>query len=264
VLLRLWHITDIRSLQRLDPRAGRHPIATRCTTPVEKHDLSEIDEPAVEVDQARAASLTDRAYGDIEELIVTLRLRPAEVLSETTLSRRLGIGRTPVREALQRLAREGLVTVLPRRGILVSEFNVKSQLRMLEVRREIERLLARSAAARSSGEERRRFADLAQAMREAAHDGDDFAFMRLDREFNALVAGCARNEFAAKVIALMAGLSRRFWFMHNQQADDLPLAAQRHAAVAEAIAAGDAQAAARASDLLLDYIDTITRAAVDW
>jgi DNA-binding GntR family transcriptional regulator len=230
----------------------------------EKDDLSEIEAPAAAADPTRGASLTDRAYGDIEEMIVTLRLRPGEVLSETTLSQRLRIGRTPVREALQRLAREGLVTVLPRRGILVSEFNVQSQLRMLEVRREIERLLARSAATRSNGAERRRFAEVARAMREAAQCGDDYAFMRLDREFNGLVAGCARNEFAAKVIALMAGLSRRFWFMHHQQGDDLPVAAARHAAVADAIAAGDARAAARASDLLLDYIDTITRAAVDW
>lgn len=231
---------------------------------MKRHALSEIEEPGSEADPARGPSLTDRAYADIEELIVTLRLRPGEVLSETTLSRRLGIGRTPVREALQRLAREGLVTVLPRRGILVSEFNVKSQLRMLEVRREIERLLARSAAARASDAERQRFAQLAHEMRATARRDDDFAFMRLDREFNALVSDCARNEFAAKVIALMAGLSRRFWFMHHEQADELPAAAERHAAVADAIAAGDLDAAARASDRLLDYIDTITRAAVDW
>lgn len=251
------HIND-------EPPAAAAGPATGRPARVENDSLSEIEEPAAQADPTHGTSLTDRAYGDIEELIVTLRLQPGEVLSETTLSRRLGIGRTPVREALQRLAREGLITVLPRRGILVSEFNVKSQLRMLEVRREIERLLARSAATRASGEERRRFAALAGSMREAAQRGDDYTFMRLDREFNALIAGCARNEFAAKVIALMAGLSRRFWFMHHRQCDDLPVAAQRHAAVADAIAAGDAEAAARASDLLLDYIDTITRAAVDW
>ena len=82
-------------------------------------------------------SLTDRAYVALEEMICTLRLEPGEVLSEGALSETLRIGRTPVREALQRLAREGLVTVLPRRGVLVSEFNVKRQLRMLEVRREL-------------------------------------------------------------------------------------------------------------------------------
>jgi DNA-binding GntR family transcriptional regulator len=210
-------------------------------------------------------SLTDRAYLDLEEMIVTLRLSPGTVLSETALSRMLGIGRTPVREALQRLAREGLVTVLPRRGILVSEFNIKSQLKMLEVRREIERLMARSAAERAMKDERAHFRQLAAQMRDAAAKDDDIWFMRLDHEFNQLVSATARNEYASKAIALMAGLSRRFWFMHHQHtAQDMPLAAERHAQVADAIAAGDAPAAARASDALLDYVESITRAAMDW
>lgn len=219
---------------------------------------------AIQRPRPAPASLTERAYSLIEELIATLQLAPGEVLSETALSQRLDIGRTPVREALQRLAREGLVTILPRRGILVSDFNVKSQLRMLEVRREIERLLARSAAERANDEERVRLGEIAAEMRAAAKSDDDIRFMRLDKEFNQLVTGAARNEFAAKTIALMAGLSRRFWFMHHQHVDDLPEAAERHARVAEAVANGDLSAAADASDALLDYVESITRAAVDW
>ena len=219
---------------------------------------------AIQRPRPAPASLTERAYSLIEELIATLQLAPGEVLSETALSQRLDIGRTPVREALQRLAREGLVTILPRRGILVSDFNVKSQLRMLEVRREIERLLARSAAERANDEERVRLGEIAAEMRAAAKSDDDIRFMRLDKEFNQLVTGAARNEFAAKTIALMAGLSRRFWFMHHQHVDDLPEAAERHARVAEAVANGDLSAAADASDALLAYVESITRAAVDW
>lgn len=212
----------------------------------------------------REPSLTDRAYLALEERIVTLALSPGEVLSESALSKLLDIGRTPVREALQRLAREGLVTVLPRRGILVSEFNVSSQLRMLEVRREIERLMASAAAVRASAPERARVARVAGGMREAVVRDDDIAFMRLDQEFNTMVAGACRNEFAAKAIALMAGLSRRFWFMHHQHVRDLPQAAECHACVADAIAAGDGKAAAAASDELMEYVEGITRAAVDW
>ena len=209
-------------------------------------------------------SLTDRAYRELEERIVTLQLEPGEVLSEARLSESLGIGRTPVREALQRLAREGLVVVLPRRGVLVSEFNVQSQLRMVEVRREIENLMARSAARRASEEERERFRDLAAEMRAAARVGDDIRFMRLDREFNQRVSVAARNEFAVKTITLMAGLSRRFWFMHNRHVDDLAVTAQAHACVAEAIAAGEVEGAAQASDGLMDHIEALTRSAVDW
>ncbi len=85
--------------------------------------------------------LTDQAYRAIEEEIVTLRLRPGTILSEQLLAQRFKIGRTPVREALQRLANEGLVIILPRKGILVSDINPREQLLVLEVRREIERLL---------------------------------------------------------------------------------------------------------------------------
>ena len=209
-------------------------------------------------------SLTDRAYVALEEMLCTLRLEPGEVLSEGALSETLGIGRTPVREALQRLAREGLVTVLPRRGVLVSDFNVKKQLRMLEVRRELERLMARSAASRATGEERARFEAMARAMHASADAGDDIGFMRLDHEFNVLVTQANRNEFAAEAISLMAGLSRRFWFMHHRQAGDLTMIARLHADIATAIAGADEAAAATTSDALLDYIESIARAAVDW
>lgn len=209
-------------------------------------------------------SLTHRAYVALEEMICTLRLAPGEVLSEGALSETLGIGRTPVREALQRLAREGLVTVLPRRGVLVSEFNVKKQLRMLEVRRALERLMARSAATRATKEERERFQAIAREMQDSATAGDDLRFMRLDREFNTLISQANRNEFAAEAISLMAGLSRRFWFMHYRHAGDLSEIARLHADIASAVAAGNAAVAAAATDTLLDYIESITRAAVDW
>ena len=107
--------------------------------------------PSVETDDPE--TLTDRAYRLVEELIVTLALPPETILSEQSLAARLGIGRTPIREALQRLARDGLVVILPRRGILVSQINLKTQMRLLEVRRELERLMARGAAERATPEE---------------------------------------------------------------------------------------------------------------
>src|ERR1700712_5604094 len=99
-------------------------------------------------DLLHAETLTEKAYRALEEEIVTLRIPPGTVVSEATPSRRLALGRTPVREALQRLAREWLVVILPRRGIVVSDIDPVRQLRLLEARREIERFLARSAARR--------------------------------------------------------------------------------------------------------------------
>lgn len=207
-------------------------------------------------------SLSDLAYRQIEELIVTLALEPGTVLSEAGLSDRLGIGRTPVREALQRLAMEGLVVVLPRRGVVVSEINLTRQLDLIEVRRELERLIARRAARRASAAERAAFRQLADDFARAAADNDDIAFMRHDKAFNAMTLSACRNEYAARAMTLMQGLSRRFWYQHYRQALDLPLCARLHAEVARAIADGDSDAAARASDGLIDYIEAFARATI--
>jgi DNA-binding GntR family transcriptional regulator len=210
----------------------------------------------------RGDTLTEQAYRRIEEQIVTLRLRPGDVLSEQMLSATFAIGRTPIREALQRLAREGLITILPRKGILVSDINPRNQLLVLEVRREIERLLSRAGAERATKEQRAQLQKIAQGMDRAAKTNDDLEFMRLDRELNRLMIEAAHNDFAARSMKLLQGLSRRFWYMHYREAADLPLCARLHANQARAIAQGNIEQAARASDKLMDYVETFTRATV--
>ena len=212
---------------------------------------------------SKTESLTDRAYRELEELIVTLQLEPNAVLSETALSQDLGIGRTPIREALQRLAREGLVMILPRKGILVSEINPRKQLLLLAVRREIERLLARASATRLTDKERQQFIEIADGMEQAARDNDDISFMRFDKALNSLVTVAARNEYAERAIGLMHGLSRRFWYVHYKEAADMPLCARLHAELARRISDGDPEGAALACDELIDYVETFTRATVE-
>lgn len=207
-------------------------------------------------------TLTEQAYRLIEEQIVTLRLKPGDVLSEQMLSATFKIGRTPIREALQRLAREGLITILPRKGILVSDINPRSQLLVLEVRREIERLLCRAGAERASKEQREKLQQIAQGMDRAAKTNDDIAFMRLDGELNRLMIEASHNDYAARSMKLLQGLSRRFWYMHYREAADLPLCARLHAIQARAIAQGNGEAASRASDKLMDYVENFTRATV--
>jgi DNA-binding GntR family transcriptional regulator len=136
----------------------------------------------VEPNARRVKSLTEQAYRVLEEQIVTLRLEPGGILSEQSLSATTKFGRTPIREALQRLAREGLITILPRKGILVSDINPRNQLLLLEVRRELERLLSRTGAERATPVQRTRFQDIARGMDHAAKHSDDIAFMRLDTQ----------------------------------------------------------------------------------
>jgi DNA-binding GntR family transcriptional regulator len=211
---------------------------------------------------ARPETLTEQAYRQLEEEIVTLRLAPGEFVSEYALAASLQIGRTPIREALQRLAREGLVTILPRKGILVSETDPRKQLLVLEVRRALERLLSRLGAQRASEEQRQQFREIAGGMDRAARTNDDMVFMRLDRELNLLISAAAHNDYATRAMRSLHGHSRRFWYLHYKEAADLPLCARLHASQARAIADGNPNRAGEATDRLIDYTETFTRATV--
>ncbi len=193
-------------------------------------------------------------------MIVTLVLAPGETVSEAALAESLGMSRTPVREALQKLAREGLVRVMPRRGLLITEFDVGRQLRMLDVRRQIDRLLASRAATRRSAEQAERFREVAAQFAEADRQDDDTLFTRADRAFNELIGVAADNEFATEAALLTQGLSRRFWSAHHERFSEIGLAADLHRAIALAIADGDEAAAGAASDALLDHVEAFTRA----
>lgn len=191
-----------------------------------------------------ARSLAERVYEQLEAMIVTLELPPGAMLSEVELGRQLGVSRTPVGEALQRLALEGLVNILPRRGIVVTEISVSDQLRLLELRRELSRFLARMGARRADAGERAELRCIAQEFRAAADAADAAALMRADKAFHDLFATCAHNAFACKAIDSMDALSRRFWYAHNVAAGDFGQSAKLHADIALAIADGDEATAA--------------------
>ena len=208
-------------------------------------------------------SQAQKAYNLLEEMMVTLQLPPGSVLSEESLSQHLEIGRAPIREALRQLALEGLVNILPRRGTLVSDVDVKRQLKLIELRRELERLMARNSARLSTEGERQSFREISEGMRGASASNDDREFMRLDSQLNQLLNSASRNEFVTKAMSLLQGLSRRFWYLHYKEVGDLPLCARLHADLAGAIADGDENAAEKASALLMDYVEDFARAALD-
>ena len=203
-------------------------------------------------------SKSGQAYRLLEEMIVTMEFEPGSVLSESRLVDRLGVGRTPVREALQRLAAEGLVEIMPRRGIRITHIDIRQQLRVLEVRRAVEELSIRLCARRAGHGVRDRFRRIADDAVGAAEREDYKAFLHLDRELNELIADAADNEFCARMLQQIHGLSRRFWHKHHLQADDLARVAEMHAAIARAIASGNEDAATAACRAHMDYIQSFT------
>jgi len=208
--------------------------------------------------RAGAPALADQARAQLEELIVKLDLPPGSVWTELQLSEKLGIGRTPVREALQRLEADHLVRILPRLGVQVTEINVTQQLLLLDVRRVLERLIAENAARRATPEEREQLLRMADAL-EAMVDGDVLRFLRYHYEIKRYIADCARNPFAAGAIAPTHAMSRRFYFLHYRRAHDLPVAARHHANVIRAIALGEEVRAGEAAEALMDYVEQLTR-----
>lgn len=210
--------------------------------------------------RARAApTLNAEAYRRLEEMIVTLELEPGCVVSEAVLSERIGIGTTPIREALQRLSREYLVQILPRGGVVVTAIDVRLQLQVLETRRELDRLIARSAARRATSREQREIGTTGERMLKTRKRGNLHEFLRLDDTLNQQLAHAARNSVAANAIASLQAVSRRFWYFHKAE-DELSTAiVPLHAAVAAAVAAGDEREAGTAADALIDHLFAFAR-----
>lgn len=204
-------------------------------------------------------SLSNQAYEKIEELIVTMSLMPGSPVSEAKLSTMLNIGRTPIREAMQRLSREHLVSILPKRGIFIADLNPQKQLRVLETRRELERLICKKAAKRATPDERKEFERIAKDFRRAQKEKNEKLFLKVDKELNDLTVIAAKNEYAGSAMASLHGMSRRFWFGNFHHIENISDIAALHAAVAEAISKGKELEAGKALDKLVDYVEEFTK-----
>jgi DNA-binding GntR family transcriptional regulator len=204
-------------------------------------------------------SLSNQAYEKIEELIVTMTLKPGSPVSEAQLSTMLNIGRTPIREAMQRLSREHLVSILPKRGIFIADLDPQKQLRVLETRRELERLICKKAAKRATATERKEFERVAKDFRKAQKEKNESLFLKVDKELNELTITAAKNEYAGAAMASLHGMSRRFWFGNSQHIQNISDMAALHAAIAEAISAGKDTEAGKALDKLVDHVEEFTK-----
>ena len=203
--------------------------------------------------------LADRALRLLEEQIVTLQLPPGSVWSEAALSARIKIGRTPVREAVQRLAADFLVVIMRRHGIMISQINIQDQLFVLEARRQLEGLIASRAARSAARGERGRALGRARALISAGAGGDVIAYLRYYFFSKRLLMEACRNPYAARSIATLHSLSRRFYFIYHKQLGDLSVVANLHAEQARAAARGDEKGAQEASDNILTHAENFTK-----
>jgi len=187
-------------------------------------------------------SLADKAYQAIRELIVSLELAPGAVIDEPELMERLGIGRTPVREGLRRLAHERLVEVYPRRGMFVTGVDVRELARLSEVRAVLEPEAARLAAERATALDRAAIAELLDEL--GAGGRDDRELMELDERIHGAVYRAAHNDLLEATLGQYYVLALRIWSMALDRQEELEEAVDAHRTLLEAIRDGDGERAA--------------------
>ena len=124
----------------------------------------------------------EQAYQALERMIVLQELAPGTLVSEATLMDRTGLGRTPVREALQRLSRNRMVEIHPNKGVLIPAASVEAQLRMLELRRALEALAVELACERARDRERAQMQAMAVSLTEEPFDLRSYADTVKDRK----------------------------------------------------------------------------------
>ncbi len=213
-------------------------------------------------DSKATESLAEQAYSIVEQMIISLELPPGSVFSEGQLSEQIGIGRTPLREALQKLAHGRLVASLPRRGMMVTDINVVEHLAMLETRRVLDRLIATRAAKRRTSSHADQLHAVAELMFKTADSEDTAAFMALDRQCDRILEIAARNAFAVQCAAPLHAHCRRFWTAYHHNGD-LKESIGLHTALMYSVADADQRAAGDASDRLMDYLERFTKEALD-
>ncbi len=200
--------------------------------------------------------LADRAYVELRDRIVTLRIRPGEPIDEDRIGSELAMGRTPVREAIKRLSLESLVTVFPRRGTFASEINISDLAHVSDVRKMLEGHAAYRAAERITDAQREELTQLLEDLDSFGEVGDQARLMELDARVHRFIYACAGNPYLESTLDRYFNLSLRVWYLVLDRLPHLTARVQEHDALLRAIATGDAELARL---ILAEHIETFER-----
>lgn len=199
---------------------------------------------ALEATETQAPrSLRDEAYEVIKQRIIMCLFRPGEALSEATVSATLGFGRTPVRQAFDRLMRDGLVEVLPRKGIIVRPISQDEVHDMVEVRLLNEGFCARLAAERAEPAQLAALNENVARGARAAAARDVVTLMALDRDFHGAISTAAGNPVLGEILRNLHERAQRVWFVSLRAPEHHRRVVDEHAAIVEALRSRDADAA---------------------
>ncbi len=190
-------------------------------------------------------SQSAEAYARIKEKIIALELPPASPVDENQLMEKLGLGRTPIREALQRLAHENLVVIFPRRGTLVADLNLSDLQKVFELRLELEPFAARLAVERATPEQIAEMEALFADSDALLHSGDHRQLIQIDHQAHVLLAQAAHNEFLEETLDRLYNHVLRLWHISLHKVSRLREAIEEHRDIIAAVQARDGDRAAQ-------------------
>lgn len=191
-------------------------------------------------------SQNEQAYAQLKQALITLAYKPGDYLSTASLMNELELGRTPINHALHRLSTEGLVQIIPRKGLIVSPLSIDDALELIDVRLANESLCMRLAAERITKTELHQLEAIARDFEKAASRGQTTEVMNLDRLFHEHISNAARNQILAEILKVLHARSQRFWALSLAMPDHLSEVQDEHRAILKALTEGNPAAAEEA------------------
>jgi len=193
---------------------------------------------------SKPAPQSEQAYLVLRDKVISLAYRPGDYLNIATLVQDTGFGRTPLNQALQRLASEGLVQIMPRKGIVVAPLSIDSAFDLIAVRVVNERLCAKLAAQRMGADQLAQLRQAAKDFEDASAAKDLHALMNADRVFHETIADIAGNPLLSDILSVLHAQSQRFWAVSLSRPGHSAEVIDEHTAIVNALASGDGEQAA--------------------
>ena len=192
-------------------------------------------------------SLSEQAYKEIKQKIVTLAMPPGAVIDEAALQDELGVGRTPIREALIRLSQEQLVNVVPRRGTFVTNIGIADLQQLSELRIELEGLAARLAAERGTRHQWQGMEAVLSGlpMETDSQGAETDLLMSIDQACHEIIYEAADNRFLNDTLNTLYALSLRLWYFSLHRMGGVPGAVRDHVEIMRALQSGNGEEADR-------------------
>lgn len=209
-------------------------------------------EEQLKIDMDDFLPLRDVVFNTLRKAILTGRLKPGERLMEVHLANRLGVSRTPIREAIRKLELEGLVIMIPRRGAEVARITEKSLRDVLEVRRALDALSVELACERISQEEIEQLEEACRSFEAATKQEDAAVIAKADVALHDIIVRAAGNLRLQQLVNNLSEQMYRYRFVYIREESRLDKLVDEHREIYESIAARDKQRAGKAAKLHID------------